>query len=78
MVPAHCPLLNASINFSVTFFHSLQLYKIELLSTQIHIICICRSPGPKKMCYLSTYLVYVGSKLWLVFQDDFSYFAKSD
>lgn len=48
MEPAHCPLLNTSINFSVTFFHILQLYKIELLAMQIHNICICGSTGPNK------------------------------
>lgn len=72
MVPAHCPLLNASINFPVTFFCSLQLYKIELLAMQIHTICICRSPASNK-CYQSTYLVYLYAKLCLDFQDTLTF-----
>lgn len=72
MVPVHCSLLNASINFSVTFFCSLQLYKIELLAMQIHTICICRSPASNK-CYLSTYLVYLYAKLCLDFQDTLTF-----
>jgi len=52
MMPAHCPLLNDSINFSVTFFPSLQLYKIELQAMQIYAIYLHSNPASNK-CILS-------------------------